>query len=98
MSEPTPIIACVPYNAPGYTPGQDYTVIRCPKCNRRCWIGPEGRKLRAGGTPTFCSICVIRGGGRKTRALNAAPYPATAHVDDEEMRRGLERIDPEDLG
>ncbi|HSZ58636.1 MAG TPA: hypothetical protein VK797_23410 [Tepidisphaeraceae bacterium] len=55
------IVACVPDGAPGYTPGCDYERVNCPRCRRRCWLGPKAKaKVAAGEAILLCAHCAIR--------------------------------------
>ena len=55
------IAAAVPYNSPGYTPGRDYKVRRCPRCNRRCWVGPiQQLAIDCGKMQLLCMACIVR--------------------------------------
>lgn len=68
------ICAASPFGSPGYMPGIGYVVRRCPKCDRRCWVGPKQLgMLDSANAVLRCMICAIKetgGAHPEVRTLN----------------------------
>lgn len=93
------ICACVPFGAPGFTPGTDYTLQLCPQCGRRCWVGPkQAIAIAAGLAMLRCIICVARLPGCRPDAVTVLNPACDARWDLQQMDKGLAAMDVEDMG
>lgn len=53
------IIMCVPFGAPGYTPGEGFMLANCDRCHNSMWIGPkQKRKKDEEKIEALCFLCV----------------------------------------
>ena len=92
------ICACVPYGAPGFTPGTGYQLQLCPKCYRRCWVGPtQAGAILAGIAVLRCMICVARELAGEMRVRTLDPN-CNSKCDEAAMQDGLDGMDVEELG
>lgn len=53
---------CVPFGAPGYTPGKGFTLVGCDRCGNSMWIGPNRKE----GVESLCFSCVVAKYGIET--------------------------------
>jgi hypothetical protein len=38
----------------------EHSIIKCPRCERDCWIGPAQRRVvKLGGAEALCVLCMI---------------------------------------
>jgi hypothetical protein len=81
MTEDEMTVALLPVDTTGLPhigvavpkPSIDYSLTRCDRCGRDCWIGPRQNQAVRTGCAKYCYYCVLPHPGRVSQVVTLDP-------------------------